>query len=423
MAYQAEIKDPESMRDLIAPSQPVGAQPSQPDPNAPAPSNKELIDNQLSGAATVSPNQTVRSQLDDLLSGSSEYLDAARQAGLRTAADRGLINSSIAGQAGEAAAIGAAMPIATQDAATNAQAARQRQGFLETQSTTTLQGDINARLQKQNAQNTSELSKQQAGETSELSAQNAQQALVQLTTQGDITKALQTQAEAHDRLMADVNAGHAIDLSNLDFQHQLGSLAAQLQNSTALNSQQAQIWLQQQNQLHKDTLAQIDEQARVSGVANSQQVSASLQSQYLSSVSGLQATTSNEIAQIYQTQGLTPDQQANAVAEAMNRLTSNINALQAQYVSSPFWNPSWASQPPGGGPTGITGPGTMRPPEAPPPGSTTATSGGVPYAPVTPTQSAGLVPPSIMPTFNYTPQLQYDPNDPASFFALPGNNL
>lgn len=55
-------------------------------------------------------------RLTGLLASDSPYLAAARQAGLRTAQSRGLLNTSIAAGTSEASAIAAAAPIASQDA-------------------------------------------------------------------------------------------------------------------------------------------------------------------------------------------------------------------------------------------------------------------------------------------------------------------
>lgn len=66
---------------------------------------------------TIDPaKQSVSGQLKAILSEGSPYLDRARASALETANSRGLINSTMAAQAGEAAAIDAALPIASADA-------------------------------------------------------------------------------------------------------------------------------------------------------------------------------------------------------------------------------------------------------------------------------------------------------------------
>lgn len=76
---------------------------------------------------TVNANETVAGQLDSVLAKDSPVLQRARSSAAGVANSRGLLNSSMATQAGEAAVIDAAMPIASQDASTFSAAARDNQ--------------------------------------------------------------------------------------------------------------------------------------------------------------------------------------------------------------------------------------------------------------------------------------------------------
>jgi len=68
---------------------------------------------------SVDPStQTVAGQMEGLLAAGSPYIDRARYSAAVTANARGLLNTSIAAGAGEAAAIDAALPMAQQDAQT-----------------------------------------------------------------------------------------------------------------------------------------------------------------------------------------------------------------------------------------------------------------------------------------------------------------
>tara|TARA_Y100000310_G_scaffold231079_1_gene233607 strand:+ start:1949 stop:2452 length:504 start_codon:yes stop_codon:yes gene_type:complete len=58
----------------------------------------------------------VAGRVTELTKSDSPYMTAARTRGIQSANRRGLLNSSIAGQAGEKAAIDAALPIASQTA-------------------------------------------------------------------------------------------------------------------------------------------------------------------------------------------------------------------------------------------------------------------------------------------------------------------
>lgn len=108
--------------------------PAMPDPGqaptSPAPSTY--------GATQWSPTQrtvdanteTVSSQLNNLLNSDSQYLQRARMRSSQAANERGLMNSTMALQAGEAAAIDAALPIAQADAGTYSNAAAQNNQIL-----------------------------------------------------------------------------------------------------------------------------------------------------------------------------------------------------------------------------------------------------------------------------------------------------
>lgn len=75
-------------------------------------------------------NSTVRGQMEGLLADNSNYLQMNRKAGQKFAAGRGLLNSTLAAQAGEQAAIQGALPIAQADAQLSAQAAAQNMDAL-----------------------------------------------------------------------------------------------------------------------------------------------------------------------------------------------------------------------------------------------------------------------------------------------------
>ena len=72
----------------------------------------------------VDPNQTVQAQITGLLMANSPLLRQAQAQARQQAASRGLMNSSMAVQAGQQAVLNAALPIAQADAATYANAAR-----------------------------------------------------------------------------------------------------------------------------------------------------------------------------------------------------------------------------------------------------------------------------------------------------------
>jgi hypothetical protein len=98
-----------------------GADPvvKQPTNTSPALLNTDALDRRV-----INPNtETVRGQMQSLLDQDSPYMQQARARAQRVLAGRGLINSTMAGTAGEDAAIAAALNIATPDAATYGRAA------------------------------------------------------------------------------------------------------------------------------------------------------------------------------------------------------------------------------------------------------------------------------------------------------------
>lgn len=66
----------------------------------------------------VDPGETVQGQLSGIMAADSPFLQQARGRAAQVANDRGLLNSSIAAQAGESAAYDAALPVANADAQT-----------------------------------------------------------------------------------------------------------------------------------------------------------------------------------------------------------------------------------------------------------------------------------------------------------------
>lgn len=104
---------------------PTSLNPTPAAPATPAPDASGVL-SQAATPQTYTPgeNSLVSGQLNQLLNGDSPYLQRARARATELANSRGLMNSSIAASAGEAAAIDAAMPIAQADAAANLGAQR-----------------------------------------------------------------------------------------------------------------------------------------------------------------------------------------------------------------------------------------------------------------------------------------------------------
>lgn len=130
--------------------------------------------------STVSPNQTSQYQLDQMLASDSPLMQRAATQGQQMASQRGLLNSSIAGEAAQGAMIDRATPFAQQDAKTyfqNSQANtdRQQQAFISNQQYQQQRG-LNDQQFGQSLQQMAS----QYGYDSELSTQQANQSLSNL---------------------------------------------------------------------------------------------------------------------------------------------------------------------------------------------------------------------------------------------------
>ena len=115
--------------------------------------------------STVDPNLTVENQMAGLLSGESPYMAAARNKAMRTANQRGLLNTTMAAGAGEKAAIESAMPIATQDAA-----------YLQGSAGKTQEARLQSGLYEKQGEISKDIATHEGGIASGLSTQEALQA-------------------------------------------------------------------------------------------------------------------------------------------------------------------------------------------------------------------------------------------------------
>lgn len=94
---------------------------------------------------------TVAGQLTSLLSQDSPYIKQAEQKSKEQSASRGLLNSTLAAQAGRTAAIESALPIAQQDAETYSKFGLQQQAADNQISTIQAESIVSGELQKQKA--------------------------------------------------------------------------------------------------------------------------------------------------------------------------------------------------------------------------------------------------------------------------------
>jgi hypothetical protein len=338
----------------------------------------------------VQQNETVSGQLQELLKSGSPLLESSRNRAIVQASARGLQNSTLASQAGEEAFLSTAVPIAATDAATYAQRATgnqaaqnqfgQNQQQFEHQQQLSVQdhlqrvfeqaqaGDINSRLQLE-----------QAGYNSALSAQENLQRLEQLSKEGDIQSTLALQQFNYATMRAAQDQGYALELGNQQFQNSQSLLIEEYARRGALSTQEAQQELTRLNQLHENTIAEITAQSQINGGADAAKWARDLQQGYLNAVTQRQMQASQEIQTIYSTQGLTSAQQQLAVTQAQTRLRTDIAAIAAYFQQTPGWPGTAPASPPGT--------------PAPPPGAPVPAPGGpIAPAPYSPTDFIGPTP-------------------------------
>lgn len=335
---------------------------------------------------TVDPaTETTRGQLQSLFAEGSPLLVQARESAQRMMAGRGLQNSSFAAQAGEQALFSSALPIAQADANVYGQAAaannqventfalqnRQHVQSLEQivaqgdqqsrlaglqygyeRDLTVLRGDIASQQANQDFANRlvelatqgdiqSKLQLEQFGFQKELSALENLQRLEQLAAQGDVNSRLQLEQFQYQSLLADKEIGAQLQLEDIRFQNNQSMVMLEYAERGVLSEQEARQEMERLNQQHENTLAQIAAQAETATTTDSAAAGRALQNNYLLAVSERQRAASQEIAQIYQTQGLTASQQNAAVENAYNRMRADIQTLQSYYAASPLWDPDF----------------------------------------------------------------------------------
>ena len=188
--------------------------------------------------ATVNVDtDTVAGQLAGLMTKENPLILQARTKAAQEWNARGLRNSSMAVEAGESAAIGAALPIAQSDAATYSQQRLANQGAENTAyqfgagaenaatAASAAAGNVGARtaqtgliqkeLSTQEAEQRSALSTQQAGETGTLSAQEAAQREAAIKVQAEEESKLQTERAEQAQALALTEGQLATELQTL----------------------------------------------------------------------------------------------------------------------------------------------------------------------------------------------------------------
>ena len=177
----------------------------------------------------VTKEETVAGQMEGLLGKESPLMTMSRTKAAETANMRGMLSSTMAVQAGEAAAIQSALPIAQQDAQIYAQSGQSSQEAAQEIASTTHKGEVSgglitkeyglkSELSGQESAQQKELSTQQAGEKAALSTQEATQAQTLAAQQKDYTLAIDTNKSQWDmqiRQMMETNSFNIATMQDL----------------------------------------------------------------------------------------------------------------------------------------------------------------------------------------------------------------
>ena len=238
----------------------------------------------------VTPNQTVQGQLSSVLDSNSPLLTKARADTAQAANARGLLNSSMAAGAGEAAVLDKALQIATPDAQVNAQA-----------------GQFNANAKNaeaaQNQQATNTAAQFAAGAANNANATNA----AATNAAGSETAKMQLQAGLANQQQAFQSAMTQYDTS----------FKAALANADATNKS----LLTQLDGAIKTNLATIEAQFKT-------------QMQTSQSAAAMYSETIKSIGQIMQDQNLDAGAKQNAIDQQMAALQNSLK-LQAAITNIP----------------------------------------------------------------------------------------
>lgn len=320
----------------------------------------------LAPAPPIDPNtyenDDVVGQLNAITAADSGYMQLARTSGLQTANKRGLLNSSLAAGASQAAAIAAAAPLASQNAA---QSAQRNQTRLQAHFTGEQQRvDIEARDKMLNEQLRSE--EERLGR--QLTSQELQQ-------QRDIANRLQMQVAdiMSQQFMQErqIGATQQITQMNIDAESErLGRqlTAAEQQQIRDLSAQQARLQLQLdvQSTLTREgyatdiARANLDATTRVQ-LANIQNLSEN-QRAALSYYLAQDQIYAQSVGNLYANKDMPTPARDQAMSLFLALRNSNINMPAILFGTTTTWGGIPTGTPTGGTPTGTTPTGTFTPP-------------------------------------------------------------
>lgn len=227
----------------------------------------------------VSNNATVQGRMEGLLSQGSQYMKLAESKANEVSNQRGLLSSTMAVGAAQRANIEAALPIASQDAATFDLRERSNQGYLN-------QADQFNAGQDQQMELANMESENQAGQ---------------------------------------FNAGASQQASEF--------------NASQANQMLQQQWSQESAQAHEQTMASLNAQLE-QGLIDSKAF-ANLRGQYLDSFTSVVNESNINISEIQSNANIPAEEKTKMIENQIKMRDADLKALQVLFKSMPLWQQNW----------------------------------------------------------------------------------
>ena len=278
----------------------------------------------------LDPNATVAGQMKKIMDSGSPLLQRAKTNAAKAANNRGLLNSSMAVQAGEEAALSTALPIAQQDASTYAQRGAMDQQFRQQVGGGKYgSGLIGANLQAQQA-----LQKGQQGFASSESALGRQQQKDILGTQQDFAGSQAALGRTQQKDILGQHHANAMESAQTaqDFQQANMQMQTDLQERLAVLGYEQNIGLSNlQNQFD---LGKIDAQ-----------VFANTQGQYLQAVNELIRQTQISVGELQAAPDISGEDKSKMFADQGLLLQTHLGLYKNLYENAATWSQDWVDFP------------------------------------------------------------------------------
>lgn len=198
-------------------------------------------------------SDSTEERLRGMLTSDSPYLTRARTSGQQYAASRGLLNSSIAATASEAAAIDAALPVASQDAAQTHAKNLSAQSYGQERGLADQRFGFDTQLAEQRFGHETQLSEQRFGHESQLSAQGFEQERVLTEDRFGYESKLSAQGFGQESLL---------QAQRFSETSQLSAQEAQQQQDLVRLSTDEELRLQEDRQAHEVAITELDTASR-----------------------------------------------------------------------------------------------------------------------------------------------------------------